>query len=95
MALVAVEQRFPPDQRILVDEQAGQMLPFGGRALLAATALPCARNGLVLLVDKAFPGLWAGVTCRKRLWRFSGCCALGGIHPPIRTSRCFTFRPAS
>ena len=40
MALVAVEQRFPPGQRILVDELAGRMLPFGGRVLLAATALP-------------------------------------------------------
>jgi hypothetical protein len=30
-ALVAVEQHFPPGQRILVDELAGQMLPFGGR----------------------------------------------------------------
>lgn len=65
-ALVAVEQHFPPGQRILVDELAGQMLPFGGRALLAATALPWARDGLVRLVDKTFPGLWAGVICRKR-----------------------------
>jgi O-methyltransferase involved in polyketide biosynthesis len=65
-ALVAVEQHFPPGQRILVDELAGQMLPFGGRALLAVTALPWARDGLVRLVDKTFPGLWAGVICRKR-----------------------------
>jgi methyltransferase (TIGR00027 family) len=66
MALVAVEQRFPPGQRILVDELAGRMLPFGGRVLLAATASPWARDGLVRVVDKAFPGLWAGVMCRKR-----------------------------
>jgi O-methyltransferase involved in polyketide biosynthesis len=39
---------------------------LGGRGLLAATALPWARDGLVRLVDKAFPGLWAGVMCRKR-----------------------------
>ena len=42
------------------------MLPFGGRMLLAATTLPWARDGVVRLVDKAFPGLWAGVMCRKR-----------------------------
>lgn len=66
MALVAVEQRFPRSQRILVDELAGRMLPFGGRALLAATALPGAREGIVRLMDKTFPGLWAGVMCRKR-----------------------------
>jgi hypothetical protein len=57
MTLVAVEQRFPPGQRILVDELAGRMLPFGGRVLLAATALPWARDALVRVVDKAFPGL--------------------------------------
>ncbi len=66
MALVAVEQRFPLRERILVDDLAARMLPFGGRALLAATALPGARDGIVRLVDKAFPGLWAGVMCRKR-----------------------------
>jgi hypothetical protein len=41
------------------------MLPFGGRTRLTATALPWARDGLVRLVDNAFPGLWAGVMCRK------------------------------
>jgi methyltransferase (TIGR00027 family) len=66
MVLVAVEQRFPPSRRILVDELAGRILPFGGRALFAATASPWARDGLVRLVDKVFPGLWAGVMCRKR-----------------------------
>jgi methyltransferase (TIGR00027 family) len=66
MALVAVERRFPASQRILVDELAGRMLPLGGRLLFAATALPWARDGLVRVVDKAFPGLWAGVMCRKR-----------------------------
>lgn len=66
MALVAVEQRFPPGQRILVDELASRMLPFGGGSLLAPTALPWARDGLVRLVGTAFPGLWAGVMCRKR-----------------------------
>jgi hypothetical protein len=61
MALVAVEQRFPPGQRILADELVGRMMPFGGRALLAATAVPGAGDGLMRPVDKAFPGLWAGV----------------------------------
>ena len=40
MAPVAVEQRFPPTQRILINELADQMLPFSGRAPLAATAYP-------------------------------------------------------
>jgi methyltransferase (TIGR00027 family) len=66
MALVAIEQRFPPERRILVDALAGRILPFGARAIVAATALPSARDGLVRLVDNAFPGLWAGVMCRKR-----------------------------
>jgi methyltransferase (TIGR00027 family) len=66
MALVAIEQRIAPEQRILVDELAGRMLPFGGRDFLAATALPAARDGLVRLVDNAFPALWGGVMCRKR-----------------------------
>ncbi len=65
MAPVAVEQRFPPTQRILVNELADRMLPFSGRAPLAATALPWPRNGLVHVVDNAFPGLWAGVMYRK------------------------------
>lgn len=66
MALVAIEQRFPPGQRILVDELAGRMLPAGGRALLATAALPRVRDSFVWLTDQAFPGLWAGVMCRKR-----------------------------
>jgi methyltransferase (TIGR00027 family) len=66
MALVAIEQRFPLERRILVDALAGRMLPFGGQVFLAATALAMARDGLVRLVDNAFPGLWAGVMCRKR-----------------------------
>jgi hypothetical protein len=38
-ALVAVEQHFPPGQRILVDELAGQMLPFGGRGAVSGDRL--------------------------------------------------------
>jgi hypothetical protein len=40
MAPVAVEQRFPPTQRILINELADRMLPFSGRAPLAATTIP-------------------------------------------------------
>jgi O-methyltransferase involved in polyketide biosynthesis len=43
------------------------MLPFGGRALLAGTALPWAGDGPVRPADKAFPGRCLGrVMCRKR-----------------------------
>jgi hypothetical protein len=39
MALIAVEQRFPPGQRILVDELADQMLQFMSNAVPGSRAI--------------------------------------------------------
>ena len=65
-AMVAVEQNFPEPQRIIADDLALRMLPFGGRAFVRATRYSPLRNWMVRSIEKNDPGLWAAMTCRKR-----------------------------
>jgi methyltransferase (TIGR00027 family) len=64
--IVAIEQHFRRDQRIVVDDFAYSILPFGARAVVALTRLPFLRDWLVKVVEKTSPGLWALMACRKR-----------------------------
>jgi len=64
--MVAIEQYFPGRQRIITDELAYSVLPFGARALVWAMRPPPARNWMVRATERAFPGLWSGIMCRKR-----------------------------
>jgi methyltransferase (TIGR00027 family) len=66
IAMVAVEQHFPEDQRILVDPLATQILPFGIRALATLMRPAFARNWMVRSTEKSIPGIWGGMMCRKR-----------------------------
>jgi len=65
-AMVAVEQYFPAQQRIITDDLAGPVLPFGARMLVAAMRPAFARDWMVRATERAFPGLWSGMMCRKR-----------------------------
>lgn len=62
--LVAVEQFFPLDQRIIDDKLAASILPLRTRAFLPL--LRPARDWLVWLTEKGAPGVWALMMCRKR-----------------------------
>jgi hypothetical protein len=61
MALVAVEQRFPPGQRVLVDEPAGRMLPYEeSAAIFGEQVRRYVANGArrcALRPDASLPGI--------------------------------------
>ena len=63
---VAIEQYFPADRRILDDDLAYRILPFGMRALVWLMRLDSARDWIVRVSEKSAPGIWGGVLCRKR-----------------------------
>jgi methyltransferase (TIGR00027 family) len=66
MVMVAIEQHFPEEQRILVDPLAHQILPFSMRAFGALMRPAFARNWMVRSTEKSVPGIWGGMLCRKR-----------------------------
>jgi methyltransferase (TIGR00027 family) len=66
MAMVAIEQSFPAHQRIVDDKLAAAILPFGGRLSLKLMRLFSLERALIGATERAFPGLWAGLMCRKR-----------------------------
>jgi len=65
-AIVAVEQYFPANHRIITDELAGAILPLGARVFLRLMRPSWARDWMVRTTEKAAPGLWTMMTCRKR-----------------------------
>jgi methyltransferase (TIGR00027 family) len=65
-ATVAMEQAFPAGQRILDDPTAYRIMPASMRALAAAMRLPFLRDWFLRTSERAAPGLWAAVLCRKR-----------------------------
>jgi methyltransferase (TIGR00027 family) len=66
IAIVAVEQHFPRNQRVIADDLAHRILPFGARAFVWVTRLNFARNWVLRMTEKSFPGLWGAIICRKR-----------------------------
>ena len=64
--LVAIEQFFPKDQRIIQDEMAYWILPSGLRAFVWLMRMKALREWMVRKWEESMPGLWAGMTCRKR-----------------------------
>ena len=65
-AIVAVEQYFPRNQRIITDNFAYRILPPGARAFVCVTRLNFLRNWIIRVTEKTFPGLWSAMVCRKR-----------------------------
>jgi len=66
MALVAIEQSFPRDRRVVQDDLAYHMLPWWGRAFARALRPRWARDWTVAQSERSHPGLWGGLLCRKR-----------------------------
>jgi methyltransferase (TIGR00027 family) len=64
MVLVAIEQGFPVDERILTDELAGPILPLGSRLWVWLLRPVC--GWLVRKTEAKVPGLWGGIMARKR-----------------------------
>ncbi|MGB7537778.1 MAG: class I SAM-dependent methyltransferase [Anaerolineales bacterium] len=66
MSIVAAEQYYPPDRRVVQDDLAFRFLPPGLQALtrLARWSLP--RTLGFNLSEKRASGVWGSVLCRKR-----------------------------
>jgi methyltransferase (TIGR00027 family) len=64
MVLVAMEQRIPNDQRILTDDLALPILPFGYRA--EVRLFGPITNWIIKKSEQKVPGLWGGIMARKR-----------------------------
>ncbi len=64
--IVAIEQHFPSEQRLIHDELAAKILPAGLRTMVNLMRIPLARNWMVRASEKQVPGIWSGMCCRKR-----------------------------
>lgn len=63
--LSALEQNFPPDRRILVDDLAIRVLPAGARVLVRLSK-PVIGSLVRLAGRSSDRGMWGGLLCRKR-----------------------------
>lgn len=63
--MIAIEQYFPKEKRIIEDNLANQMLP-SGRAFIRLMKHDFLRDWMVRVTEKDLPGIWGGMMCRKR-----------------------------
>ena len=66
MVQTAIEQYEPPDRRLVHDDLAASILPAGQRAVVRAMRWPLLRRLTISAGEKAVPGSWALISCRKR-----------------------------
>jgi len=64
--VVAVEQSFPDDQRIIDDSLALPILPLAYRWMAKVMQIPVLRNWMVNATEKEIPGSWCAFLIRKR-----------------------------
>ena len=66
MVQVAIEQYEPPERRLVFDDLASSILPAGQRALVRAMRWPLLRRLTISAGERAVPGSWSLIACRKR-----------------------------
>jgi len=66
MVQVAIEQYEPAARRLVTDDLALSFLPTGQRALVRAMRWPLLRGMTISAGERAVPGSWALIACRKR-----------------------------
>lgn len=66
IVIVAVEQNFPEEKRLIRDDVAYRFLPLAMKAVVRLTQFPPARALLVGLTEGNSPGVWGGIVRRKR-----------------------------
>lgn len=66
MVIAAVEQHRSPGQRLLHDPLAVSVLPPLSRWVVGLARRPRVRAALIRASERAAPGVWGGVACRKR-----------------------------
>jgi methyltransferase (TIGR00027 family) len=64
MVMVAIEQYFPEGERIITDDLACRILPFGYRA--EVRLIGRFKDWTVKKSEEKVPGLWGGIMARKR-----------------------------
>jgi len=65
MALVAVEQYFPKEQRVIDDVLAARLLPLGAMIFVRFLRPRWMSDWIIGLSEKSNPGIWGGLLCRK------------------------------
>jgi len=63
--IVAIEQNFPDDLRIIQDDLTARILPFYLRLFIGLARITAIRDWLVRAIDKQVRGIWSGLLCRK------------------------------
>lgn len=63
--MIAIEQSFPKEQRILQDDLALPILP-SGQGFVRLMKAGFMRDWMVKVTEKTYPGLWSCMVCRKR-----------------------------
>ena len=64
--VVAMEQHFPKDERLINDDLAGKILPFGMKVYVWLAQFAWVRDWFVRMSEKSAPGAWAIFPVRKR-----------------------------
>jgi methyltransferase (TIGR00027 family) len=65
-SVVAIEQNFPEGTRLINDDMACRILPFGMRIYVWLTRASWVREWMIGMSEKMTPGAWAIFPCRKR-----------------------------
>jgi methyltransferase (TIGR00027 family) len=66
MVQAAIEQYEAPERRLVSDDLALSILPTGQRALVRAMRWPLLRHLTISAGERAVPGSWSLIACRKR-----------------------------
>ena len=66
MVQAAIEQYEPPERRLASDDLALSILPAGQRAMVRAMRWPLLRRLTISAGERAVPGSWSLIACRKR-----------------------------
>ncbi len=64
--VVAIEQSFPSEQRIIDDDLALKIMPSFYKWLIKLFQIPTLRTWFINLSEKQITGIWSAVMCRKR-----------------------------
>src|SRR6476620_10028858 len=66
MVQAAIEQYEPPERQLVEDDLALSFLPASQRAMVRARRWPLLRRLTISAGERAVPGSWALIACRKR-----------------------------
>ena len=64
--IVAIEQSFPKDLRIVEDDLALKIMPLSYRTFTRVLRIGFIRDWMINFYEKQWPGVWGGILCRKR-----------------------------